>query len=279
MADPNELQEDQQEQVRDIKRQFELLSSALHQLPEAVRAKLQGKLAQLLIDDVVKMDTPRGAVSYVTLGTTSGGRSVRMLTKQPATIEWIDRFRPNSVFWDIGANIGVYTLYAALREPIRVVAFEPAAVNFFLLAANCEANRMEDHVQCVPVGLGRGQALSTLEVSQFAPAKSFSFKGKEHQPYSSKQASFIVSMDELVEKYGLPVPNYIKIDVPGLKADVLAGGERTLSRPEVRELHIEMSDESAQGKRLVELLQGHGLVLTRRDEHGSIDLTFVRRDG
>ena len=53
------------------------------------------------------------------------------------------------MFWDIGANIGVYTLYAGLRGDTRVVAFEPAGVNYFLLAANCELNRMNDRVDCL----------------------------------------------------------------------------------------------------------------------------------
>ena len=70
------------------------------------------------------METPRGRVAYVTLNRPSAGRAATMLTKQPATIEWIDRFQPGSVFWDIGANVGVYTLYAALRGDTRVVAFE-----------------------------------------------------------------------------------------------------------------------------------------------------------
>jgi len=34
---------------------------------------------------------------------------------QGELIEWIDGFRPNGVFWDIAANVGLYTLYAALR--------------------------------------------------------------------------------------------------------------------------------------------------------------------
>jgi hypothetical protein len=34
---------------------------------------------------------------------------------QGELIEWIDGFRPNGVFWDIGANVGLCALYAALR--------------------------------------------------------------------------------------------------------------------------------------------------------------------
>ena len=201
-----------------------------------------------------------------------------MLTKQPATIEWIDRFRPNSVFWDVGANVGVYTLYAALRGDTSVVAFEPAAVNYFLLAANCEVNHLYGRVQCLLAGLGHEKTVARLELSQFAVAQSFSFLGKRKRPYAGRQSAFILSMDQLVEEYGLPCPNYIKVDVPGLTGAIVAGGARTLRRLEVRELHIEMRVDSAGVKRVIEMLKPSGLLLAGRAMHGSTDLTFVRPD-
>ena len=50
---------------------------------------------------------------------------------------------PGSVFFDIGANVGVLTLYAETRGDIEVWAFEPAAVNYYNLVANCELNQLE----------------------------------------------------------------------------------------------------------------------------------------
>jgi FkbM family methyltransferase len=261
-----------------IRKQFKLLSYRLQRLPDAARARLQGHLTQVLLGQTVRVDTPRGALSFVALGRTGGGRGMNLLTKQPATIEWIDAFRPNSVFWDVGANVGVYTLYAALRGDTSVVAFEPAAVNYFLLAANCEANHFDRHVQCVLAGLGREKALASIEVSQFSAGQSFSFQGKQSRPFAGRQSAFIMSMDQLIEEYGIPCPNYIKIDVPGLTADVLAGGTRTLERPEVRELHMEVDERSGDGATLIRDVERCGLVLTRRDSHGIANLTFVRPD-
>ena len=50
-------------------------------------------------------------------------------SREPETIAWIDAFEPPAVFWDIGANVGQFALYAALRSGIAVVAFEPAAAS------------------------------------------------------------------------------------------------------------------------------------------------------
>ena len=197
------------------------------------------------------------------------------VSKQPATIAWIDGFPSSSVFWDIGANVGVYTLYAALRGA-RVVAFEPAAVNYFLLAANCEANRVDDRVDCLLMGVGGKRQIARLDVSQFKGAGSFTFEAKEDHSHGARQSAIILSIDELVGAYGLPCPNYIKIDAPGATEGIISGAAGTLQRRELRELHIEMSAESKRGQRIVAMLERGGFVATSSHEHGSTDLTFAR---
>jgi FkbM family methyltransferase len=256
------------------KKELSLLLYRLQNLPGESRGRMQGRVTQELLEASMTVETPRGPLSFVLLGS-AGGRAITLLTKQPATIEWINGFEPNSVFWDIGANVGVYGLYAALRGDTRVVAIEPAAVNYFLLSANCEVNKFEDRMQCLLVGLGRCRSVAQLEVSQFAGAQSFSFLGKE-QPYDGRQSVLILSIDQLVEDYGVPCPNYIKIDVPGLSEDVIAGGQQTLLRPELRSIHIELTSSRA-GKRIAAMLERHGFVAGPRDEHGgSGDVTFSR---
>ena len=261
-----------------IKKEIQVLLYHLQALPEQTRARLQGELTQTLLERTIAVDTPRGPVSFVTLNRPSAGRALTLLTKQPATIDWIDRFEPNGVFWDIGANVGVYSLYAALRGDTRIVAFEPAAVNYFMLAANCEINRFEGRMQCVLAGLGQSQSIACLAASQFAGAASFGFGGKKAQVFEGRQAAIVLSIDQLVEEFGLPCPTYIKIDVPGMTDAILAGGERTLARPDVREVHVEASETSSSGRRVVEALKRCGLVLDCADAHGASDLTFVRRN-
>ena len=70
-----------------------------------------------------------------------------------------------------------------------------------------EANRFEDSVECLLVGLTDEWAISRLEVSQFVPATSFSFRGKKARPYAGQQAAVMASMDQLIEDYGLDCPN------------------------------------------------------------------------
>jgi FkbM family methyltransferase len=276
MADLSDEREPDDLETKYIKKEIQVLLYRLQALPDGARMRLQGELTQTLLERTAAVDTPRGRLSLMALGRTSAGRAATLLTKQPATIAWIDRFQPDSVFWDVGANVGVYTLYAAQRGDTQVVAFEPAAVNYFMLAANCEVNQFGDRVRCLLAGLGRERAIADLAVSQFAAAASFGFGGKKAQVFSGRQAAVILSIDQLVEEFGLPCPNYIKIDVPGLTDDIIAGGARTLRRRDVREVHVEARETSAGGRRIVEALGSSGLTVADSSLHGSADLTFAR---
>ena len=63
-------------------------------------------------------------------------------TKEPETIEWMDRlFKSDEVMWDIGANIGLYSLYAARAKGLKVFAFEPESTNFARLNNNINLNQ------------------------------------------------------------------------------------------------------------------------------------------
>src|SRR5262245_45216455 len=63
-------------------------------------------------------------------------------TKEPCTLEWIETFSADDVLFDIGANVGMYSIWAAATRRCRVIAFEPEALNYALLNRNIEANKL-----------------------------------------------------------------------------------------------------------------------------------------
>ena len=64
-----------------------------------------------------------------------------ILSKEKDTIEWIKTFDEESLFWDIGANIGLYSLYSlTLKKNLNVVAFEPSPQNFTILTKSFTNN-------------------------------------------------------------------------------------------------------------------------------------------
>ena len=52
-------------------------------------------------------------------------------SKEPDTLDWIDTFSDGSIFWDIGANIGLYSIYAGKTiKDIKIYSFEPSYFKF-----------------------------------------------------------------------------------------------------------------------------------------------------
>jgi hypothetical protein len=70
------------------------------------------------------------------------------------------------------------------------------------------------------------------------------------------------ALDDLIETFGLPAPTLVKIDVDGAEADVLAGAARTLARPELRSLVLEVDDATTDA--VQSILTAHGFELTAR---------------
>ena len=72
-----------------------------------------------------------------------------IFTKEPETLEWIDTFEgENIVFWDIGANIGLYSIYAAIKHKnIDIISFEPSVNNLRILSRNIYKNNFLDKIK------------------------------------------------------------------------------------------------------------------------------------
>lgn len=261
-----------------------LLLPILRRLPAEQRALA----VERLLERPLVVDTPHGPVRFLPHGRTSCKRARTLMTKEPDTLAWIDRMAPGSVFWDIGANIGTLSLYAAARRDLHVWAFEPAAVNFYGLTANCELNEAARQVRCLQLGFGDANELLDLHVSQQQPARSFTFRekpsrgpdDKKRRSFPFRQAVQVWTIDDFIACYALRCPNYIKIDVPGVTPEILAGAQRTLDRPELREIQVEAKEDGPGGRRIAALLERHGFRIAHRnrksDGHTPADLVFAR---
>jgi len=249
----------------------------LHKLSPRGRAKI----FDALLADPVVVDTPHGSMRFLNHGRKSCWRAETILTKEPDSLKWIDGMGSGSVFWDIGANVGVLTLYAASRGDLEVWAFEPAAVNYYILTANCELNAFSKEVRCLLLGFGQTTELAELRVSQLDAAGAFSFKQKKgREEISDRQMVQVWAIDDLIERYDMRCPNYIKIDVHGLTQEILTGATRTLLRPDVRQIQIEAKEHGAAGKRISEFLAAFGFrIVNRNMKRGGTmqgDLVFGR---
>ena len=94
-------------------------------------------------NEVVSIPVEDKELVFCCLSKTCRSRARTFFEKEPETLAWIDSFPPRSVFWDIGANVGVYSMYAALRSH-SVSSFEPAASNYFALNRNIALNNFQN---------------------------------------------------------------------------------------------------------------------------------------
>lgn len=222
-----------------------LLSSLKAALPrrfkDAVKRALRGGVR---VED--RVCVVRGLP--ITLGVSSEIERYRADTyadKEPETLDWLDaNLRAGDVLYDVGANIGVYSLYAAKRRAsCRVYAFEPAGQNFARLMRNVSLNGLENVVPCnMPLSDARSFALfyvSDLEAGSAFHNLGAENPGKRSAGPSLRQGALAVSIDELVAECGLPAPTLIKLDVDGLEDKIVAGAAKTLRSPSLRGVLVE----------------------------------------
>ncbi len=198
--------------------------------------------------------------------------------KEPETLDWIDqRLRDGDLLFDVGANIGVYALYAALRHPgARVVAFEPEYGNLHLLRDNLVANSLQDRVEIYALALSDRSGVSQLHLQDLAPGSALhtESKGRLHRtlagrPVVWREGISVMTLDAFCEETGL-APQALKIDVDGSEPCVLAGARRTLASPALRSVILEMPDDASARAACEQQLTNAGLT---RDRHEP------RRDG
>ena len=82
---------------------------------------------------------------------------LRSVAKEPWTVKWIETFLPGDVFYDVGANVGAYSLLAAKANDgaVPVVAFEPSAPTYHDLCVNIALNGCDEIVTPLPIRSGR----------------------------------------------------------------------------------------------------------------------------
>jgi FkbM family methyltransferase len=192
--------------------------------------------------------TPAGLVRYLARG--SALRYESLLTKEPETIEWIDSFLPGDIFWDVGANVGLYSVYAAMRGA-KVTAFEPHFGNYFQCCLNVLLNNLQGSVTALCLAVADKKIVGTLNVANLDFGSALSSFGNDldyrGNPYNVvlRQGMVGYSLDELVADFQLPIPNHIKVDVDGIELDIARGARRLLSNEQVRSISIELVDTNA----------------------------------
>ena len=241
-------------------------------IPGYLGKKFRAESAEkLIVIDEVK--TKYGLLKYYCMGWLPIWRSKTLFTKEPETISWIDAMDKNDILWDIGSNVGLYSVYAGLKG-MKVFAFEPSALNTFFISKNIEINNLKDNVSLFPVAISDRNEFGYLNMSSTDLGGAFNEFNETNlktvgeddnkKPIVFKQGMFAYSMDELIEKYKFETPGYIKIDVDSIEDRIVYGGRKTLANKKVKGLLLELVETEDRTQKIIDFLAERGLTLKEK---------------
>ncbi len=205
-------------------------------------------------------------------------------TKEPETLEWIDNFKKNEkiVFWDIGSNIGLYSIYASLKhENIKINSFEPSSSNLRVLSRNISINNLQNKILINPFPLtnrDKGYQLMMEGVFREGGAlhsfgKNLNFEGNKFN-IKNNYMIYGFSINYMIKELNFEVPDYIKIDVDGLEHYILDGANEVLSHKNLKGLLIEINENyTEQAKNIKNIMKNSGFKLIKKDQSKYINLS------
>ncbi len=197
-----------------------------------------------------------GPLTFAISTTVEQWRAETLLTKEPGTIQWLqENLHPGDVFYDIGANIGCYTLLAAqlMQGMGHIYAFEPHVGNAAQLLRNVQLNGFHN-VSVLSVALGQVTRLAHFRYASMVAGTSGGQLGSAEMLNGPTELKLGMSLDWLLAQ-AAPVgggwthlmrPTIMKIDVDGLELDILRGAESALSYDSLKHIQIEVNQHTKQ---------------------------------
>ena len=202
------------------------------------------------------------------MGKVTRARAHTFEIKEPETINWIESFEQGDKFLDIGANIGIYSLFAANRNH-QTIAIEPDALNYALLNLNIRKNDLSNLIIAYCIAIHNETKFAEFNISSYAwggALNSFDnnldFKGAKFKPIH-KQGLFGMTLDEFLKSINF-IPSHIKIDVDGNENFILKGAENTLKSASLKSLLVELDESRPDYENLLDVISSSGLILKER---------------
>ena len=128
-----------------------------------------------------------------------------LLSKEPVTIEWLNKIRSSEILLDVGANVGMYSIWAAKFRNVNVIALEPEASNYFVLNKNIMINKLNKLIKSYCIGVSNKDEFCELYLqgnpiigsSNFSLGKPLDYNLKPY-PTDHSQGSMSFKIDSLI---------------------------------------------------------------------------------
>jgi FkbM family methyltransferase len=176
----------------------------------------------------------------------------------------VERLRPGMVFYDLGANIGLFTLLGArlVGDTGKVFSFEPDPASLVRLRRNIRRNGFKNIV-VVESGIWSCAGNMHFVTSERASPDHGIGKFVEHGAQQSGTLTPCVSLDDFIQN--APPPDAIKCDIEGAEIEALRGATSLLQSPH-RPWFICETHSAASGQTVREILGRYGYHLKTADE-------------
>ncbi|MBX9695602.1 MAG: FkbM family methyltransferase [Cyanobacteria bacterium] len=175
--------------------------------------------------------------------------------KEPDLKYFINSLPAETVFWDVGANVGFFSILAA-RRGMRVLAFEPDQLTCGVLNQNIFLNRVSERCIALPIALNDADVIDVLSMREFMPANAYNTFGRETNEHGRSFKPAFAQGSVGIRGDGLQLgpsliefgqPSFVKIDVDGNELKVVKGMKERLKSTaflcvELSEGHPEMRD-------------------------------------
>mgnify|MGYP000135495157 CR=1 FL=1 len=190
-------------------------------------------------------------------------RAKHTFNLEKETNDWIKSFKQSDIFFDVGANVGLYSIMASKLMKIKTYAFEPDLMNARILYENIIKNNVSNLVTILPLALADYNYCADLYLKTVSYGDALHNLDSKNQNIDSDHEAKVsipaFSIDSIISILSLDKPTKLKIDVDGIEIRILKGAKEALVT--VDEIIVEWSRSKKDSSEILEYLENLGFKL------------------
>jgi len=168
-----------------------------------------------------------------------------IFSKSPITMNWLNNLEKETILYDLGSNVGLYSIYHCILNNGYSYSFEAHYLNLFNQIQNINENNLQDKIKIIPNFFSSETKLDIVKFKKNTNFGSSDLRGEEaktQNEYSYK--TLFLKLDDLIEKNLIEIPDYIKIDVDGHEKEILKGMEKIFQNQKIKSVIIEVEKKN-----------------------------------
>lgn len=220
-------------------------------------------------ETLLQKDRVVSLANYLQIESDYQGGPMRLV--EPDTLNWIKGFDNDDVLFDIGANMGIFTIFAAVVAKARVIAFEPSLNESKVLNANIFRNNLTNRVDLYGgCGLSNEEGFDMLYMQKFSDFQS-NFIGEKKDEYLEevfmefKQGCYKTTIDNLLFRENFDKPDHIKIDVDGIEHLIIEGAAEALTQKIAKSINVEVNAKVPEHHQMIKTIKDNGYEIVGPD--------------